>query len=230
VDVGQRRLDVHARAAVLHIQRVGHAHHAGLERQRPAVLAVADDRVQDLGGDHGPLGVLVDVREQAVEQVGGEEEAERLVVDAVDRHAEVVQQAAAGDDHLGILVRHRVVGLDRRLQPAAVQQPEQVQRAVEDDLEVDPRVVGHVQPFGGHLLAEPARLELVAGVGRLEEAGELRVALGRGVDAHRRDGLARRARAGGRRLGSGLAHQRPVSHGVAEVRCRGGTSAARQAK
>ena len=37
-----------ARAAVLHVERVGDAHDAGLERQRPPALAVADDRVQDL--------------------------------------------------------------------------------------------------------------------------------------------------------------------------------------
>ena len=40
----------------------------------------------------------------------------------------------------------------------------------------------------------PAGLQRQIGVGRLEEAGELRVALGRRVDAHRRDRVARRQR------------------------------------
>ena len=95
-------LERDARTAVLHVQRVSDADDARLERQRAAAPPVADDRVHDLGGDDGALGVVVDVREQAVEQVGGEEQAERLMVDAVDRHAEVVQQAGAGDHDFGV--------------------------------------------------------------------------------------------------------------------------------
>ena len=36
----------------------------------------------------------------------------------MDRHADVVQQGAAGDDHLGIFRGHAVVGDDRGLDPA----------------------------------------------------------------------------------------------------------------
>src|SRR3954453_2182004 len=51
VDVGEVRLQRRARAAVLHVERVGHAHDARLERERAPGAAVADDRVQDLRGD-----------------------------------------------------------------------------------------------------------------------------------------------------------------------------------
>ena len=69
---GQAGLEGDAGAALLHVERVGDAHDAGLERQRAPALAVADDRVLDLAGDDRPLGLLVDLREQVVEQVGGE--------------------------------------------------------------------------------------------------------------------------------------------------------------
>ena len=170
VDVRQLRLHRHARAAVLHVERVGHAHDPGLERERPPAAAVADDRVHDLGGDDRPLGLLVDAGQQRVQLVGGEEQAERLVVDAVDRHAEVVQQAGAGDHHLGVVGVHRVVDLDRRLHAAPVQQPEQPQRAVEHDLQVHPRVVAHAEPLGGHLRGVPARLQLRVRVRGRQEA------------------------------------------------------------
>src|SRR3954454_2659510 len=75
VDVGQAGLVDVPRTALLHVERVGHAHHAGLERERAAALAVADDGVQDLADDHGPLGVLVGLLEQLGQQVGGQEQA-----------------------------------------------------------------------------------------------------------------------------------------------------------
>ena len=101
----------------------------------------------------------------------------------------------AGDHHLGVGRLHRVVGLDRRGHAGAVQQAEDPQRAVEHDLQVHPGVVAHAEALRGHLLGVPARLQLVAGVGRREQARELAVALARRVDLHRRDRLARRQRA-----------------------------------
>ena len=171
---------------MLHVERVGHAHDARLERQRAPALAMADDRVLHLRRDHGLVGFVVDILEQVAEQVAGEVQAVRLVVDTVDRHPEVVQQAAARDHHLGVLVRERVVGLQRRFQPLPVQQPEQVQGAIEDDLQVHPRVVGHLEPLGVDLGHVPAGLQGLAGVHGRQEPAEPRVALGRGVDAHRR--------------------------------------------
>jgi hypothetical protein len=125
VDVRQLRLHRHARAAVLHVERIRHAHDAGLERERPPAAAVPDDRVHGLGRDDRALGLLVDATQQRVHVVGGEEQAEGLVVGAVDRHAEVVQQAPERDHHLGVVGAHLVVDLDRGLDVAAAQQPEQ---------------------------------------------------------------------------------------------------------
>ena len=51
--------DRQPRAALRHVERVGDADHAGLERVGLAAAAVADDRVQDLGGDDRPLRLLV---------------------------------------------------------------------------------------------------------------------------------------------------------------------------
>ena len=194
VDVRQVRLQRHARAAVLHIERVSDSHDACLQRQRPAAAAVADDRVQDLRRDDRPLRLVVDIGEQLVEMVGGEEQAVRLVVDAVDRHPEVVQQAAAGDHHLGVRGLERIVDLERRPHAGALEQPVQAQAAVENDLQVDPRVVAHAEPLGGHLRGVPTRLQLRAGVRRGQHPGELAVALARRVDAHRGD-RDRRSRA-----------------------------------
>jgi hypothetical protein len=164
---------------------------ASATRTTPA--STGDDRVQHLRGDDRALGLLVDVGQEAVEVIGGEEEAERLVVDAVDRHAEVVEQAGPGDHDLGVVGAQPVVGLDRRAQPARVQQPEQAQRDVEHDPQVHPRVVAHAEPLRGHLRRVPARLEALVGVGGAEQAGELRVALAGCGDPHGGDGVARRA-------------------------------------
>jgi len=63
---------------------------------------VADDGVQDLGGDDGALRLAVGIGEEPFECAAGEEEAVGLVVGAVDRHADVMEQGAARDDHLGV--------------------------------------------------------------------------------------------------------------------------------
>src|SRR3712207_8943523 len=64
VDVGQARLEGHARSAVLHVERVRHADDARFERERPPALAVPDDGVRDLARDHRALGLLVDRSEE----------------------------------------------------------------------------------------------------------------------------------------------------------------------
>ena len=93
-------------------------------------------------------GSLVGAGQQPVEGAAGEEQRVGLVVGAVDRHADVVQQGAAGDHHLGVAVAHPVVGDHRRLDPGLDQQAQQAQGDVEDDLHVDPGVVRHPQPLG----------------------------------------------------------------------------------
>jgi hypothetical protein len=179
VDVGPARLERHARAALGQVECVGHAQDPSLEGQRLAAAAVGDDGVQRLRGDDRALGLLVDIRQQLRQGVGGQEEAVLLVVGAVDRHAGVVQKAGAGDHHLGVVRAHGVVADHRRRDPAPLEQPEQAQGDVEDDLDVDPRVVGHAESGRDQLLSAPPGLEPLVGVGGLEQPLEPPVAAGR---------------------------------------------------
>ena len=91
VDRDAAALERDARAALLHVERVGDAEDSGLERQRLAVLAVARDHLQHLADEHGELGLVVEPVEQLARLRLGEEEAEVLVAVAVDRHADAVQ-------------------------------------------------------------------------------------------------------------------------------------------
>ena len=84
----------HPRAPLRHVERVGDPHDPGLDRVRLAAAAVADDRVQRLRDDDRPLRLVVDVGEQLPQLALGEEQAVGLVVGAVDRHADVVEQGA----------------------------------------------------------------------------------------------------------------------------------------
>ena len=179
-----------------------------LQRVGLAAAAVADDRVQDLGSDDRALGLAIGLGEQALEGAVGKEEAVGLVVGAVDRHADVVQERATGDDDLGVARRHAVVGDHGRLDPRLDQQAQQPQGDVEHDLHVDPRVVRHPQPLGvdlGHVPPGPHLLVLVDGV---EEALELAVAASRGADFGLGDRLTGGLSSGslGIRRGDCLAH------------------------
>ena len=98
-----------ARAALLHVERVGDAQDARLERERLAVGAVADDPLQHLGDDDRELRLLVDPGEQLAQLRLGEEEAEVLVSLAVHRHADAVGERGQGDDHLGVVAAYAVV-------------------------------------------------------------------------------------------------------------------------
>jgi hypothetical protein len=156
--------------------------------------------VQRLGGDDRPHRLVVDAGQQRVELVGREEQAVALVAPAVDRHPDVVQKAAGGDDDLGVVLGHRMRLDHGRADPAADEQPQEPQADVEHDLHVHPRVVGHVEPVGVDLLHVPPRLELGVVVGGVEEALEPAVAARGHVHAGgRRDGLDRLA-LGGRGL------------------------------
>ncbi len=170
VDVRPAVLERHPRAALGEVERVGHAHDPGLDGDRVAAAAVADDRVQRLGHDHRALGLLVDVPEQGGQPLGGQEQAVGLVVGAVDRHAGVVEEAGGGDHHLGVVVAHQVRGHHGRLDPALGQQPVHPQRDVQHDPDVHPRVVGHAEAVGEHVLHVPPGAQAVVGVGGLQEA------------------------------------------------------------
>src|SRR4051812_6241351 len=169
VDVLVAGLPGHARAALGHVERVGHAHDRALERERPAARAVRDDGVHRLGDQHRPLRLLVDARQQRAELVGGQEQRVALVVGAVDRHPGVVEERRRGDDDLGVALLEAVVGDGDRDDAAAEQQPRDAQGDVRDDLDVDPRVVGHLQAVGVEARDVPPRLELLVLVDRVDE-------------------------------------------------------------
>ena len=129
------------------------------------LAAVTDDRVQRLGRDDRPLGLLVDVRQQRAELVGGEEQAVALVVIAVDRHPDAVQEAGPRDHHLGVALAHPVVGDDARDTPRRNSSRARRRRDVEHDLDVDPAVIRHPEPPGGVDRRDvPPRFELLVGV------------------------------------------------------------------
>ena len=162
--------------------------------------------MQRLGHDDRALRLAVDVLEQPRQPVGGEEQRVRLVVGAVDGHADAVQQRSGGDHDLGVALLDAVVGDDARHHAAPEQQPRDPQRDVRDDLDVDPAVVGHAQPLGGvDGRRVPERLDAVVGVDRVQQLLELAVAARGDGDARLGDGLAQGlARPGGRsRLGGG---------------------------
>ena len=114
------------------------------------------------------------------------------MVGAVDRHADVVQEGAAGHHHLGVAVTHPVVGDHRRLHPGFHQQAQKAEGDVEDDLHVDPAVIRHAEPLGVDLGHVPPAAHLVVGVDRVDEALEAAVAAGRRADVRLGDRLARR--------------------------------------
>jgi hypothetical protein len=147
---------------------------------------VADDGVQRLRDDHGKIRVFVDPLEQQRHPVGREEQAVLLVVRAVDRHPDVVEQTRRGDHHLGVPVAHPVLRHHRRLHAAPAQKPEQPQGDVHDDLDVDPRVVRHVAPVGVDLLHVPPRVQAAVAVRRREQGLELAVAARRRADLRQR--------------------------------------------
>ena len=115
--------------------------------------------------------------------------------------------APAGDDHLGVAPAHPVVGDHRRLDPGLDQQPQQAQRDVEHDLDVDPGVVRHPEPLRGDLGHVPPGAQLGVGVDPLQQRLEPPVAARRRAsDPRRRRSPASRRRmllarpAPGRRL------------------------------
>jgi hypothetical protein len=98
-----------------------------------------------------------------------------------------------------------MVGDHRRLDSALGEQPEQPQRDIEHDLDVHPRVVGHPEPVGEHLLHVPQALDVVVAVGGIEQRLQLAVAAARRVNGRALDRVARPQRpARRRRDGLGL--------------------------
>ena len=136
-----------------------------------------------------------------------EEEAEVLVPAPVHGHADAVHQRGEDDDHLGVLVRHPVVTHRGRLDPVLRELAQQLQRDVDDDLDVHPRVVVDLHPHDRVDVRDmPPRLQLRVGVGAVEHAAKLPVAALGQADAHARDGFGR-AEPG---LADGLGRHGPV--------------------
>ena len=115
------------------------------------------------------------------------------MIGAVNRHPDVVKQSPGGDDDLGVAVPHRVVGDHRGPLSALDQQAQQTQGDVEDDLDVDPGVVGHPEALRLDLCHVPPGPHLGVGVDPLEQRLEPAVAARRGTHPRRGDRLARRA-------------------------------------
>jgi len=102
-----------------------------------------------------------------------------------------VEEGAGSDDELGVAGAHAVVGDHRARDAGAVEQPEEAQGDVEDDLDVDPGVVGHPEPLRCDLRHVPPGAHLIVRVDGLEEALELAVAASRRADVRVGDRLAR---------------------------------------
>ena len=180
-------------ATLGHVKRVGDPDDPRLQREGLAVVAMARDRAQDLGGDHGQLRLLVQPVEQLTDLRLGQEEAEVLVTLAVDGHADAVQQRSERDGDLGVVGLESVVADERGLHVVLGQEAQEPQRDVRHDLDVHPGVVVDLEPHGGvHVRHMPPALELVVGVRPLDQRPQLAVAPGGDVDSHLGDGLRRR--------------------------------------
>jgi hypothetical protein len=154
---------------------------------------VAGDRLQDLGGDHREVRLLVQAVQQLAHLRLGEEEAEVLVPVARDGHADAVQQRAERDDYLGVVALVAVVAHHRRLDAVLHELPEELERDVRDDLDVHPGVVVDLHPqHGVDVRHVPPALQLGVAVHALHERPELSVAAHGDADAHRVDRLRRR--------------------------------------
>jgi hypothetical protein len=139
------------------------------------------------------LRFLVDAREELAHLRLGEEQAPVLVVAAVDRHADVVQERCEDDDDLRVVGAEAVVLLRGGFHAMLHQQPKELERDVRDDLDVHPGVVVDLQPQNGvHVRHVPPGLELPVVVHALEEAPELAVPARRHAQVHRLDCLGRR--------------------------------------
>jgi hypothetical protein len=185
-----------------HVEGVGDPDDARLHRERLTTATVADDRVQRLGDHHGQLGIRVGVGEQLAQLALGEKEAEGLVVDAVDRHAHVVQKSSRRDHHLRVAVAHAVVADHRGLDPRLDQQAQQAESDVEDDLDVNPGVVRHSEALGVHLRQVPPATHLGVAVDAVDQRLQLAVAARRRAHPDGLDRLRRHAPSlpGARRL------------------------------
>jgi hypothetical protein len=175
-----------------HVESVRDAHDARLDRVRLAAAAVADDRVERLGDHDGPLsGVAVDVGQQLAQLALGQKQAVGLVVGAMDRHPDVVQQRAGRNHHFSVAVAHPVITDHRRLNPALDQEPQQPQRDVDHDLHMHPGVIGHAQPLGLNLGHVPPGADLVVCVEAAEQRLQSPVSTRRRSHLSRLDRLAR---------------------------------------
>ena len=187
---------------------------------------MARDRLEHLGDDDRAVGLVIDALEQLPQLRLGEEEAPVLVAAPVHGHADAVRERCEDDDDLGVLVLHAVVAHDRRLDAVLRELPQELERDVRDDLDVNPGVVVDLEPDDGVDVRDvPPALELAVRVRALEDAAELAVAAVGQPDPHVLDrlggGEARLPDGVGRRglvdPGLGLRVERHASTGAAVV-------------
>ena len=73
-------------------------------------------------------------------------------------------------DHFGVAIAHAVIDHHRRLNAALDEEAEEAERDVQDDLDVDPGMVGHPEAVRHDLLHVPPGPQPVIGVRGFEEA------------------------------------------------------------
>ena len=188
MDRDQAALERDPRAALGHVERVGHADDAGLEGERLPAAPVARDRLEHLGDDHGERRLLVDAVQELARLRLGEEEAPVLVAVAVHGHADAVEKRGEDDHDLGVLLLHPVVGDERRPDVALDELAQELERDVGHDLDVDPGVVVDPEALDGvHVRDVPPGFQRRVLVRAPEEPPEPRVAARGHVQPHLRD-------------------------------------------
>ena len=104
----------------------------------------------------------------------------------MDGHADAVQQRTEHDHDLGVVALEAVVRDHRRLDAALREQPEQAERDVGHDLDVNPGVVVDPEPLDGvHVRDVPERLQRPIVVHAPEQRPQPAVALRRHIDLER---------------------------------------------
>ena len=141
------RLERNARPPFRHIERIGDAHDAGFERQRLAIAAVRDDRVQNFRADDRGRSDWINTCQQLANNGLRDEQAVLLVVNSMNGDTQIVEQRSEHDDHLGVAVRHLVIAHNARYDAAIHQLPQQLERDVRHDLKVYRAVIAHPQPL-----------------------------------------------------------------------------------
>src|SRR4029077_12016253 len=109
-----------------------------------------------------------------------------------DRHADAVEERGEYDDHLRVVLLEPEVADESRLDAVLGELPQELERDVRDDLDVNPRVVVDRHPRDRVDVRDvPPALDLIVRVDAFDQRPELAIAAHRDVDLHARDRLGR---------------------------------------